>query len=35
MLAVTSRPFDEQPQMAAYALPPREDEQVFQTFCGT
>src|SRR5690606_8678131 len=35
MLAVTGRPFDDQPQMAAYALPPQEDARVLQTFCGT
>ncbi len=35
MLAATGKPFDEQPRMAAYALPPREDERVLQTFCGT
>lgn len=35
MLAVTGKPFDEQPDMAAYALPPREEERVLQTFCGT
>lgn len=35
MLAVTARPFEEQPDMAHYALPPQDDERVFQTFCGT
>lgn len=35
MLAVTGKPFDEQPEMAHYALPPREEERVLQTFCGT
>ena len=35
MLAVTGKPFDEQPDKAAYALPPQDDERVFQTFCGT
>lgn len=35
MLAVTARPFDEQPDMAHYALPPRNEERVLQTFCGT
>jgi uncharacterized protein YdiU (UPF0061 family) len=35
MLAVTGKPFDEQPEMAPYALPPREEERVLQTFCGT
>jgi len=35
MLLVTGKPFDEQPEMAVYALPPEEDERVLQTFCGT
>ncbi len=35
MLAVTGRPFEEQPDMARYALPPEEGERVLQTFCGT
>lgn len=33
--AVLTRPFDEQPEHAAYAEPPTPDEQVTQTFCGT
>jgi uncharacterized protein YdiU (UPF0061 family) len=33
--AVLARPFDEQPDNADYALPPRDDERVWQTFCGT
>jgi uncharacterized protein YdiU (UPF0061 family) len=35
MLAVLSRPFDDQPQAAIYGLPPQPDEVVLQTFCGT
>lgn len=35
MLAVTGRPFDEQPGMERYAQPPQEGERVLQTFCGT
>lgn len=35
LLDVVVRPFDEQPERSDYALPPREDERVFQTFCGT
>ncbi|TPM90151.1 protein adenylyltransferase SelO [Mesorhizobium sp. B2-1-3A] len=35
MLAVVTRPFDEQPGMERYAKPPRPDERVLQTFCGT
>ncbi len=33
--AVLARPFDDQPAMAHYALPPAEHEIVRQTFCGT
>jgi uncharacterized protein YdiU (UPF0061 family) len=33
--AVLARPFDEQPEHADYALPPRGEERVLQTFCGT
>ena len=32
---VLQRPFDEQPGLEAYAEPPRPDERVTQTFCGT
>jgi serine/tyrosine/threonine adenylyltransferase len=35
LLAVLSKPFDDQPQFAAYAEPPQVDERVTQTFCGT
>lgn len=35
ILAVVSRPFDEQPGMERFAEPPRPDERVLQTFCGT
>ncbi len=35
LLAVLSRPFDDQPQHAAYQDPPRPEELVHQTFCGT
>ena len=35
LLTVLSRPFDEQPDFAAYAAAPNPDEQVLQTFCGT
>jgi len=35
ILGVVSRPFDEQPDMGRYADPPRPDERVLQTFCGT
>ncbi|MCV2880998.1 protein adenylyltransferase SelO [Actibacterium sp. XHP0104] len=33
--AVLARPFDDQPKQAAYALPPRPEETVTRTFCGT
>jgi serine/tyrosine/threonine adenylyltransferase len=35
LLAVLSRPFDEQPESSAYALAPQPQEQVLRTFCGT
>jgi serine/tyrosine/threonine adenylyltransferase len=35
LLKVLSRPFEDQPEFAAYANPPREDQIVTQTFCGT
>jgi uncharacterized protein YdiU (UPF0061 family) len=35
LLGVLSRPYDDQPQFAAYAEPPRDEERVTQTFCGT
>ncbi|HYC93878.1 MAG TPA: YdiU family protein [Thermoanaerobaculia bacterium] len=35
LLAVLSRPYDEQPEHAEYALPPEESERVLATFCGT
>jgi len=35
LLAVLSRPFDDDPALARYATPPREEERVLQTFCGT
>jgi uncharacterized protein YdiU (UPF0061 family) len=35
LLTVLARPFDEQPEHAAYAEPPKPDEIVRQTFCGT
>ena len=35
LLAVLSRPFDDQPEHAEYAQPPEETERVLQTFCGT
>jgi serine/tyrosine/threonine adenylyltransferase len=35
MLAVLSRPFEDQAAFAAYAAPPQPSERVLQTFCGT
>ncbi len=33
--AVLAEPFDEHPEHADHALPPRPDERVLETFCGT
>jgi uncharacterized protein YdiU (UPF0061 family) len=35
LLAVLSKPFEDQPVFASYAEPPKPDERVLQTFCGT
>jgi serine/tyrosine/threonine adenylyltransferase len=35
LLTVLSRPFDERPEYADYALPPQPEERVRETFCGT
>jgi len=35
LVAVLARPFDDQPDAAAYALPPRPEQVVRATFCGT
>jgi len=35
LLEVIVRPFDEQPSAAAYAAPPRPEQRVLETFCGT
>jgi len=35
LLAVLSKPYDDQPAFAAYADPPQPHERVSQTFCGT
>ena len=35
LLAVLARPFEDRPEFADYADPPRPDEIVRQTFCGT
>lgn len=33
--AVLERPYEDQPQMAAYADPPEPSDEAYQTFCGT
>ncbi|MCA6107353.1 protein adenylyltransferase SelO [Bradyrhizobium cenepequi] len=35
LLTVLSKPYDDQPQYAAYADPPLPGQRVLQTFCGT
>ncbi len=35
LLAVLSKPFEDQPAYAAYAQPPEPHQRVLQTFCGT
>jgi len=35
LLGILQRPYDEQPEVAEYSLPPEASERVFQTFCGT
>ncbi len=35
LLAVLSTPYEDQPAVARYADPPRLDQVVHQTFCGT
>ena len=35
LLAVLSRPFEDQPDFAGYADPPQPGQRVLQTFCGT
>jgi uncharacterized protein YdiU (UPF0061 family) len=35
LLAVLSKPYEDQPAFAAYADPPQPDQRVLQTFCGT
>lgn len=35
LLAILARPYDEQPATADYTRPPRPEERVLQTFCGT
>ena len=35
LLDVLSRPFEDGPGIERYAMPPRPEERVLQTFCGT
>jgi uncharacterized protein YdiU (UPF0061 family) len=35
LLAVLAKPYEDQPALALYAEPPKPDERVLQTFCGT
>ncbi|TCU27679.1 uncharacterized protein YdiU (UPF0061 family) [Rhizobium azibense] len=35
LLTVLSKPYDDQPMFAAYMEPPKPQERVLQTFCGT
>ena len=35
LVKVLAKPFEEQPDYAAYADPPLPDQRVLQTFCGT
>jgi uncharacterized protein YdiU (UPF0061 family) len=35
LISVLSKPFDDQPEFAHYSTPPREEERVHATFCGT
>jgi hypothetical protein len=32
---VLSKPFEDQPDFATYAVPPLPEQRVLQTFCGT
>jgi uncharacterized protein YdiU (UPF0061 family) len=35
LMAVLARPFEDQPENARYANPPKPEERVLATFCGT
>jgi serine/tyrosine/threonine adenylyltransferase len=35
LLTVLAKPFEDQPQLAGYAEPPKPEQRVLQTFCGT
>jgi uncharacterized protein YdiU (UPF0061 family) len=35
LLTVLSKPYDDQPAFAAYAIPPGPEQRLYRTFCGT
>ena len=35
LIAVLAKPYEDQPAFAEYANPPKPDQRVLQTFCGT
>ena len=35
LIKVLAKPFEDQPEFADYATPPKPEERVCQTFCGT
>ena len=35
LLGVVSQPYRDDPALRRYAMPPRDEEKVLQTFCGT
>jgi uncharacterized protein YdiU (UPF0061 family) len=35
LMAVLAQPFEDQPERSQYASPPRPEERVLATFCGT
>ncbi len=35
LLGILQRPFDDQPEVSEYGLPPQPSQRVLQTFCGT
>jgi len=35
LIAVLSKPFEDQPEFSGYAEPPKPEQRVLQTFCGT
>jgi uncharacterized protein YdiU (UPF0061 family) len=35
LLGILQRPYEDQPEVSEYGLPPQPSERVLQTFCGT